>query len=955
MRIRLFGEMEFTVAGRRLDLGTPRQQAVLAALIVDAGHPVPTETLIDRVWDEDPPVEARNVLYSYLSRIRRVLKQAAKLTGEPPVLLERRYAGYVLEVDPDAVDLHQFRRLIETGRDPRGSDVERADALTEALELWRGAPLAGVQGEWVTQVRRSWRQMRLDAVLQWAQAELHLGRTAAVISTLPDVIAEYPYVEPLEGLLMRALHAEDRDAEAIDRYTAVRDRLAEQLGTDPGAELATLHQSILRGDLPPLLPDQPAATTNQLAVPAQLPPDTYAFTGREPELARLDTMVAESNQQPTAVVISAVSGTAGVGKTALAVHWAHSIRDRFPDGQLYVNLRGFDPGGQVMNPTDAVRGFLDALGTPPEQIPVDLAAQTALYRSRLDGKQVLVVLDNARDTDQIRPLLPSSAGCLVVVTSRNQLTSLIVTQGAHPLTLDLLTTTEARQLLSRRLGPERITAAPQAVDDIIDSCARLPLALAIVAARAATYPTFPLAALAAELRDTHARLDAFTTTETGTETGTGSDVRAVFSWSYRQLNPAAARLFRFLGLHPGPDISAPAAASLAGIPPEQVRPILAELTQTHLVSENTPSRYTFHDLLRAYANELAHTHDTQAERTAAVHRILDHYLHTAHRAALLLNPTRDQITISPPQAGVTPEDLADHGQAMAWFSTEHPVLLTALDQAASGGFASHTWQLAWTLFDYLHRRGLWRERAVVAEVALCAARQQGDRETQARTHRHVALAYQPLGRFDEAHTHLQQALDLYGELGDHTGQARAHIGFARILEQQGRHTDALHHSEQALDLYRAAGNRMGQAHALNSIGWSHVLLGHHQQALTSCRQALGLHEQLDDPEAEAATWDSLGYAHHHLGHHQEAIACYRHALDLFQVTGHRYHEADVLLRLGETQHASRDHDTARISWQHALDILEELGHPDAEDVRAKLHHLDPPAHDFAPCSAPRRR
>ncbi|GAB3399427.1 BTAD domain-containing putative transcriptional regulator [Flindersiella endophytica] len=939
MRIRLFGEMEFTVAGRRLDLGTPRQQAVLAALIVDAGRPVTTETLIDRIWDDDPPAEARNVLYSYLSRIRRVLKQAAKLTGEPPVLLERRYAGYVLNVDPAAVDLHQFRSLVETCRDPRRSDAERADALTEALRLWRGTPLAGVQGEWVTQVRENWRRMRLDTTLQWAQAQLRLGRTATVIAALPEVIAEYPYVEPLEGLLMRALHAEDRDAEAIDRYTAVRSRLAEQLGTDPGAELATLHQSILRGELPPLLPDQLAATTSHLAVPAQLPPDAYAFTGREPQVRTLDEILIAGQKHSTAVTISTVSGTAGVGKTTLAVHWAHRVRDRFPDGQLYVNLRGFDPDDQVMDPADAIRRFLDAFGIPPERIPADPSAQAALYRSLLDGQRVLLVLDNARDTDQIRPLLPGGAGCLVVLTSRNQLTGLIVAESAQPLTLDLFTPTEAGQLMAGRLGPARTAAEPKAVDDIIDSCARLPLALAIVAARAATYPAFPLAALAAGLRDTQAGLDAFTATDAGT------DVRAVFSWSYRQLNPAAARLFRFLGLHAGPDISAPAAASLAGVPPKQVRPVLAELTQTHLISEHMPGRYTFHDLLRAYAAELAHTRDTQIERAAAVHRILDHYLHTGRRAALLLRPHRDPIIISPPRSGVTPEYLADYGQAMAWFSTEHAILLTVFDQAAREGFDTHTWQLAWTLSDYCNRRGHWREFAAIAEVALRAAGRLGDRDAQARTHHSLAVAYHQLARFGDTHTHIRRALDLYGELGDHSGQAHSHLIFARMLEAQGRNAEGLHHSEQALCLFRAAGHRMGQAYALNTVGWYYALLGHHQRALTYCQQALGLLEPLDDPTTEAATWDGLGYAHHHLGHYQEAIVCYRHALELFQRTGNRYQEAVILAHLGYTQHAIGDHGADRTTWQHALDIFQQLDHPDADDVRAKLRHLDPPAAD----------
>src|SRR5262249_3869064 len=419
------------------------------------------------------------------------------------------------------------------------------------------------------------------------------------------------------------------------------------------------------------------------------------------------------------------------GKTALAVYWAHGVTDRFPDGQLYVNLRGFDPSGSVMDPADAVRRFLDALDVPPERIPVDLDAQAALYRSQLAGRRMLVVLDNARDTAQVRPLLPGAPGCLVVVTSRNELTGLIAGDGAHPVTLDLLTDDEARQLLTQRLGADRVAAEPAAVGEIITRCAHLPLALALVATRAAIRPHAELRVLAEELRDAQQRWQLLTGDDPTT------DVQAVFSWSYHALTPEAARLFRLLRLPPGPEVSAAAAASLAGLPVSAVRPVLAELTAASLLVEHTIGRYAFHDLLRAYATGLAGRLDTDQHRHAAAVRMLDHYLHTAFIANRLLEPARDPITLTSPAPGVTPQHPADHQQALDWFTVEHPVLLAAVEHAAGIGFDTHTWQLAWTLVTFLDRRGHWHDWAATGRAAVAAAHRLADRTKQAYAHRNL--------------------------------------------------------------------------------------------------------------------------------------------------------------------------------------------------------------------------
>jgi DNA-binding SARP family transcriptional activator len=932
MEFRLFGEVEVLAAGQLLDVGTPRQQAVLAALIVDAGRPVGIETLIDRVWDEAPPVEARNVLYSHLSRVRHLLRRAAAMTGGTTVRIERRHAGYVLDVDPDLVDLHRFQRLIDQGSNPQHADAARAAALTEALGLWRGTPLAALPGEWVAQVRSSWHRRRLDAAVQWAQVELRLGHPAVVITVLHDLVAEYPLVEPLEGLLMRALHAAGRSAEAIDRFAGIRQRLVDDLGTDPGSELRALHQAILRGELAlPARPDPTVETVRNVASPAQLPPDMYGFAGRDNELHQLDGLLAAAGDRSTAVVIFAVSGTAGVGKTALAVHWAHRVRDKAADGQLYVNLQGFDPTGSPVTPAEAVRGFLDAFEVPLERIPARFEAQVGLYRSLLAGRRVLVVLDNARDAEQVRPLLPGAPGCLAVVTSRNQLSGLVA-EGAHPLTLDLLDAADARELLAHRLGARRVAAEPHAVDEIITLCARLPLALAIVAARAATHPGFDLAALAGELREARGRLDEFAGTDPAT------DARAVFSWSYLQLSPAAARLFRLLALHPGPDVATPAAASLASVPARQVRPLLVELARAHLVAEHLPGRYTFHDLLRAYATELAHTQHADAERRAALHRLLDHYVHSAYRADTLLNPHRDDpTTLAPPPPGVGPEQMADHGQALAWFVAEHSVLSTVVRQTA--GFDADVWQLAWTLMRFFAYQGHWHDLVDALSVALDAARRLGDPLRQAFAHRFLGCAYVHLVRYDDARTHLQDALTLYRGAGDNIGEAHAHRHYAWMLERQDRYREALPHAQRALDLFRVAGHRAGQARAQNAIGWFHALLGDFEEALSYCQQALELQKELGDRFGQAETWDSLGYAHHHLGRHTQAVTCYQAAVELYREFDHRYSEADTLASLGDAHQAAGNIETAHTAWQRALDLLDQLGHPDADEVRAKLNTL----------------
>jgi DNA-binding SARP family transcriptional activator/tetratricopeptide (TPR) repeat protein len=927
--IRLLGAVEVvTDSGQTVELGPPKRCTVLAALAVDAGRSVPVEVLLDRVWGSAVPAKARRGLHAHIVYLRRSLRSCTD-----GVDVVHRSAGYTLAVDRDQVDLHRFRGLGARAR-LAGTITDRVDLLRQAVGLWAGQPLAGLAGDWAAGVRAGCLREYLDVMTAWADAEIAVANPQATIALLTDLVTEHPLEEPLAATLIRALHAAGHTAEAMACYTTVRQQLVEQLGADPGPQLREAHQLILHSAVEPQ-PDTGAPAAVPL-IPRQLPPAVAHFAGRGDALAMLTGLLGHAEGGAT-VVIAAIGGTAGVGKTALAVHWAHRVADRFPDGQLYIDLRGFSPSGQAMTPAEAVRRFLDALQVPPERVPVDLDAQAALYRSHMAGRRMLVMLDNARDSAQVHPLLPAAAGCMVLVTSRNQLTGLVATDGAHPIDLDLLSLAEARELLTRRLGAGRVAAEPGAVEEIITRCARLPLALALVAARAAAGPRVPLQRLAGELADARQRWQTLTGDDPHT------DVRAVFSWSYQALTPSAARLFGLLGLHPGPDITAPAAASLAGIPPDAVRPLLAELTQASLLTEPTAGRYTFHDLLRDYATQLAETIDTDEQRHAAIGRILDHYLHTAYSTERLLNPTRDPIPLAPPSAGVTPEQLGGRAQALDWFTVEHRVLLAAVAHAAATGFDTHTWQLAWTLQTFLDRGGHWHDRMTVGQAAVTAAQRLADPAAQARSHGILAGAHIMLSRFDDAHTQLHDALDLATRAGDQTQQAHIHLNLAFLWGRRSQPTQALRHARQALHLFQVTGYQVGQAAALNSAGWYHVLLGEHQQALTCCQQALTMAEQLGDRYGQAGTWDTLGYAHHHLGQHTQAVTCYQHAVTLFRDLGDRYNEATILTHLGNTHHAAGNPQAAHDAWQQALAILDDLDHPDAAEVRVNLAGLEPSA------------
>jgi tetratricopeptide (TPR) repeat protein len=563
---------------------------------------------------------------------------------------------------------------------------------------------------------------------------------------------------------------------------------------------------------------------------------------------------------------------------------------------------------------------------------VSLDAQSSLYRSLLAGKRVLIMLDNARDSEQVRPLLPAASGCVVVVTTRSSFAGMVATDDVHPVQLGLLFSEQARELLALRLGRERVAAEPQAADEIIARCARLPLALAVVSARAALQPGRPLCAVADELRQASESLEIFASDDPV------ANVQAVFSWSYDILSDDAARLFRLLAQAPGPDISEPAVASLAGLPVRRVQVLLAELVGTHLLAERADGRYTFHDLLRTYAYEQACGHDSGEERRAALRRLLDHYLHTAYAADRLMYPQRDPISPIPPGRGVRPETIADYQQALAWFTAERPTLLAAVGRAHQHGLHTHSWQLAWALMTFFDRQGNWGEWAAAQEKALDAARALADSGAQALSHRILGRALTRLGRYGDAHSHLKVSVELHGELGDNVGAAHAHMNIGEAYCRQNQLTDALNHTKIAFELYLITGHEMGQANALNNTGWLYAQLGDYEQALQHCDMALVLHRRNGDVQGQATTWDSLGDTRKGRGEYADAIACYEQALARYRELGSRYYEALALINLGDTYYLSGQHEQARTVWPQALDILTEFGHPDAADVLERLRH-----------------
>jgi DNA-binding SARP family transcriptional activator/tetratricopeptide (TPR) repeat protein len=885
--LRVLGTVEVVAGGTRLDVGHARQRDVLAVLLLDVGQVVPVDRLVDRVWGERPPRQPRNALYGYVSRLRGVL------TALDGVTIERDRGGYVLAADPLTVDVHRFESLLRQARTT--ADDHAALALyDEALALWRGTPLSELDSPWVDSVRGELERKHEAAVLDRDDLRLRTGAHAAVLARSgPDgVTGERAAAQRIEALFL-----DGRPADALREYERVRSRLADELGADPGPRLRGLHERILAGGGPDA--GRP--------VPRQLPAAPSAFTGRTAELAALDRMLAPEG------AVAVISGAGGLGKTWLAVRWATDHASRFPDGQLHVDLRGFDPAHEPVPVERAVRGFLGALGVAPASIPPEPDAQAALYRTLTAQRRLLVVLDNARDTGHAAPLLPGGSSCSVLITSRHELGGLLTTHGASTLPLRTLDDRQARELLAHKLGAARLAEEPDAGQEILRQCGGMALALAIVAARVAARPGSRLATLAAELRES--RLDAL---DTGELT---ASLRAVFDASYRSLDPDSACAFRLLGMVPTGDVERAAAIALLG----DARP-LRVLCAANLLEENPPGRFRMHDLVKLYAAELA-ARDDPDTRLAAWTRLFDHYLCWASAAMDLFSPHEPYVRPPAAQSAGPQPRFAGIQAERAWLDAERATMLT-LATSAPEALAGHVVRLAATLWRYLDIAAQYHEALTLHTTALAAARAGTPEEGFAR--QAVGMALIRLGRYDEAAGHLEQALPIALDRGNDLLESMVRNGVGTIDDMRGRRSAAREQYGLALDAARRTGHALLEGIALCNLGEHYRWCGDHRTAIDHLERSGAIAQELGSAGLGGPVLAALGSAYAGLGRHDEADDHFRRALDLAR-TGNANLEAAALNDFADTKTGAE----AIERYEVALELARRTGYL---HERARAHH-----------------
>lgn len=950
----VLGDVEASVGGLPAAIGHARQRCVLAVLLLEVNRTVSVDQLVDRVWGDRPHAGAAGSLYSYVSRLRRAL------VASDEVHIERRPGGYRLTADPVIVDVHRFRHLVE--RASASTEEQAVVLLGQALILWRGEPFANLDTPWLNDMREHLERERLAAQLERNDLRLHAGEHGLLVAELVRATTAHPLDERVACQLMLALYRSGRPTDALSHYDQIRRRLADDVGVDPGSALRQLHGRVLAAD--PALdvegctkPVQQAPVRPEPAeptpVPHQLPASSGLFVGRAADLARLDEFSVPRNDGTIGVMV--VTGTAGVGKTALVVRWARHAQNRFPDGQLWVDLRGYDVEPPV-SPEQALIGFLRALGVPDTDVPRDLENLANLYRSLLHGRKVLVVLDNANGPDQVRPLLPGSADCAALVTSRDDLAGLVARDGAHRLRLDPLDGTDANSLLHALLGPVA-DENPPVVQAIARLCARLPLALRIAAERVAGKR---LSEAVDELT-AEQPLDALTV---GDDPYTA--LRTVFSWSYDALPAEAAELFGLIGLHPGQDASDPAVAALAGSSPARVHRLLGVLAAAHLVERHPAGRVRMHRLLRAYAVERAEQGNTEDVRQAALSRLLDHYLHTAARAMDVTRPYERHLRPRVPSSC----SATDAPTTAEWLEVERVNLAATVRLAAERGFPRHAISLSGVLSRYLHERAHHAEARVVHGYALRAARATHDRAAEAAALNHLGLVQWASGayaaaernigaalelvrtvgdwrgqaralhgaglvalasaRYADAESHLREALANFKEMGDEVGSAAALDDLGLLDQRKGRYASAFESHDRALSLRRGVGDRAGEARALADLGAVHGLRGGYERGLLHCHQALALATGIGDRASTARALATRGRIHERLGDYGEAFDDQRRAMVIVRATGDRAGKARALADLGDLHGRTGRPELATRHHRWALALSRRIGDRSAE-------------------------
>ncbi|MFD4720098.1 BTAD domain-containing putative transcriptional regulator [Streptomyces sp. NPDC058423] len=957
LRFSVLGPVRAWRSAQALPSGSPQQRALLAALLLREGRTATAAELIDAIWGEDPPSQALAAVRTYASRLRKIL--------DPGVLVSES-GGYAVRIPADALDLQVAQELVAEAEKARaGGDRCQARVLiNKSLGLWDGEPLASVPGPYAETQRARLEEWHLQLLETRLELDLDLGCHAEAVSELTALTAAHPLRERLRELLMLALYRSGRQAEALAVYADTRRLLADELGVDPRPELSALQQRILQADTELARPaEQPAPTAPQPARPAQLPATVPDFTGRAGFVRELGHRLGFADG--TVMAVSALAGIGGVGKTTLAVHVAHEAKPHFPDGQLYVDLQG--AGHRAAEPETVLGAFLRALGTADAAIPDTLDERAALFRSLLDGRRVLVLLDNARDAAQVRPLLPGTAGCAALVTSRVRMVDLA---GAHLVDLDVMSPDEALQLFTRIVGEERVTAEREAALDVVAACGFLPLAIRIAASRLAARRTWTVSVLAAKLADERRRLDELQAGDLA--------VKATFELGYGQLEPAQARAFRLLGLADGPDISLPAAAATLGLPEHDTEDLLEALVDTSLLESAAHGRYRFHDLVRLYARACAERDEQPpAEREAALSRLLDFYLATTARVFALERPG-DRLVDH--LASTVYEGLAftDRHEALDWLYREANCLLACARQSFVGTRLRRAVDLLWAAKDLAESGANSKQYESTALAARDAARTSGDAHAEGRARTTLTSVHLVAGRYDEADDEATRARTLASGTGDHAPVPWSDNDRGIIAIVQERYEQAEEHLLKAVEGFRADANLVGAASALCNLSRVHLLLGRTASAIDLAQQGIAIYDGMGITVRLANGRYALGVALTHAGRHTEALEQFGDALRMFADDRQRLWEGTTHFRMAEAQlrarkpaiaaqHAEQalangciggdrmrgnvltllgraldalgQTDRARACWHEALSVYEQLGVSDAEQVRALLTPL----------------